>query len=151
MPNQPALEPSTAPRDPAAYENISPFQIRILVQKLGGFETTEKTAAWHQLGGNKSAQVEYALQLLKAWDLSHSNGATNGATHIAPVAASAVAAVRPDATAAATAAAQPTAGKKSARAPVTTQTTSMGAPGPSNIDLGASVLKKLDEIQAQVG
>ena len=149
MANQPALEPSSAPRDPAAYENVSPFQIRILVQKLGGFDSSEKTQAWHQLGGNKQAQIDYALSLLKQWDATHTNGA-NGAMHVAPVAPSAVAAVRPDATAAATAAAQPSASKKAVtRAPVTSQP--VGAPAPAaSVDLGAAVLAKLDELTKTV-
>jgi hypothetical protein len=152
MANQPALEPSSAPRDPAAYESISPFQIRILVQKLGGFDSTEKTAAWHGLGGNKQAQVAYALELLKAWDSTHVNGANGGVTHVAPIPSSAVAAVRPDATAAATAAAQPAASKKTTRAPMTTPTAvpSGTAPGPSNVDLGAAVVTQLSELAKQV-
>lgn len=152
MANQPALEPSSAPRDAAGYANVPPFQIRLLVTKLGGFSSPDKTAAWHLLNGDKPKQVDHVLALLKEWDSKNSNGApVNGATHVAPVSPAAVAAVSPQATAIAAAAAAPSI-KRTPK--VTEQGPAVAAmpPGaPSNTDLGAAVLQELGSIKASVG
>jgi hypothetical protein len=147
MANQPALEIATAPRDAAGYDNIPPFQLRLLVTKLGGFSSPERTAAWHQLNGNKPAQVDHVLALLKDWDSSHTNG-VNGTAHVAPVSPAMVAAVSPGATAAAAAAAAPSAaGVKRVPKVTTPAVTPTAAGAPSNVDVGAAVIQELADLK----
>jgi len=149
--NQPALEIPTAPRDIEGLKAIAPFQLRLLATKLGAFATPEKQQAWHQLG-NKEAQADYVLKLLKDHDAANgANGVgTNGAAHMPQLAApSAVPAVNPVATALATAAAAPDKKAAPKRTPVAPGAQAMASPGPAtgpSIDLGAAVLEKLEEL-----
>jgi hypothetical protein len=68
------LTAQTAPRDRNALMNESPFQLRLLATKIGGFTTDAQKMAWHDLK-SKDAQVDYVIKLLQAWDQANPGAA----------------------------------------------------------------------------
>jgi hypothetical protein len=68
------MTPQTAPRDRNRLLTESPFQLRILVQKLGGLSTDEQKMSWHDMK-SKEAQIDYVLKLLLQWDQANPGAA----------------------------------------------------------------------------
>ncbi len=68
------LTPQTAPRDRNRLLTESPFQLRILVQKLGGLTTDEQKMGWHDMK-TKESQVDYVLACLQRWDQANPGAA----------------------------------------------------------------------------
>jgi hypothetical protein len=63
------ISPQTAPRSIKALSKIGIFQLRLLIQKLGGLETPEQRQAF--AGLRPEAKVRLAARLLAAWDDAH--------------------------------------------------------------------------------
>lgn len=67
-PRQVALEPATAPRTVAGYAETSPFQIRLLLSKLGAFSTPEAEERFRALTTHEE-RVDLLLAMLVEWDV----------------------------------------------------------------------------------
>lgn len=64
------LMPQNAPRTYEALINETAFQLRLLAQKCGAFQTDEDKMAWHGLKTNES-RAQYMVGLLQRWDAAN--------------------------------------------------------------------------------
>lgn len=145
-----SITPQSAPRDPQALMKMGIFQLRLLIEKLGGLGNEQEKVAFAKM--NTDEKVNLALQLLAHFDKTnggapaHTNGVTPGTMVLpAPTQVMQVPAmeVNPAALAAAAAATAP---QPVRRSPVT----SAGpAAAPPAADLGGEVLNALSRIISQ--
>jgi hypothetical protein len=81
MPENP-FTPQTAPRDINALMQVTPFQLRIITQNLGGLTTDADKMAWHNMS-TQQARAAHVLKLLSDWDKANPGAAGAAAAAVA--------------------------------------------------------------------
>lgn len=145
-----SVTPQTAPRDPAALEKLGIFQIRLLIEKLGGLSNEQEKVAFARF--STPEKVQLALQLLNQYDKAGgggrapSNGVAPGTMAMPMPMQVPSMEVNPAALAAAAQAMAPQAAPTGRRSP---RTPSDMTPPAAPADLGADVLNMLNKVIQQ--